>query len=105
MKDAVETGEERGKGWRKGSYLSFTLARAIVRKLMLKSQKEWRKWSKAGHRPSNIPAGPDDTYRDDGWISYPDWLGKEGGRGAMLPFASARAIVRKLKLKSKKDWL
>ena len=79
---------------------SFAVARAIVRKLKLKNQKEWRKWSKAGGRPANIPASPDQVYRDDGWISYPDWLGKEGGSGAMLPFAAARAIVQKLKLKS-----
>jgi hypothetical protein len=84
--------------------LPFAFARSIVRKLNLKSQKEWKAWSKAGKRPSNIPGNPHTTYRDDGWISYPDWLGKEGGRGAMLPFAVARAIVWKLKLKGDKEW-
>ena len=85
--------------------LPFEVARAIVRKLKLKGIKEWRAWSKAGKRPSNIPGSPHQTYRDDGWISYPDWLGYEGRAvGKMLPFAVARAIVRKLKLKGKKEW-
>ena len=84
--------------------ISFLDARAIVRKLKLKGVEEWKAWCKAGKRPSNIPSSPDQTYRDDGWISYPDWLGKEGGQGAMLPFAAARVIVRKLKLKSVKEW-
>jgi hypothetical protein len=86
--------------------LSFAVARAIVRKLKLKGQKEWKAWSKSGQRPSNIPAGPSDTYRDDGWISWPDWLGYKGQarHEDMLPFAVARAIVRKLKLKSQKEW-
>jgi hypothetical protein len=83
--------------------LPFAAARAIVRKLKLKSVKEWEAWRKAGKRPSNIPSSPEQVYRDDGWISMPDWLGYEGVRGNMLPFA-ARAIVRKLKLKSVKEW-
>ena len=84
--------------------LPFAVARAIVRKLKLKGVKEWEAWRKSGQRPSNIPSDPSKTYRDDGWISWPDWLGKEGGQGAMLPFAVARAIVRKLKLKGQEEW-
>jgi hypothetical protein len=58
-----------------GKMLPFAVARAIVQKLKLKGREEWREWRKSGQRPSNIPAGPDKTYRDDGWISMPDWLG------------------------------
>ena len=106
VKDAKGKGKVEGKGGStKGNYLSFEVARAIVRNLKLKSKKEGCVWSKSGQRPSNIPGTPSRTYRDDGWISWPDWLGKEGGRGAMLPFAVARAIVRKLKLKSHKEWV
>ena len=65
--------------------LPFAAARTIVRKLKLKSFKEWDAWRKSGQRPSNIPSNPHLTYRDDGWISMPDWLGYKnlrGGRGA-----------------------
>jgi hypothetical protein len=80
-------------------------ARAYVRKLKLGSQKEWEALGKAGERPSNIPCSPYPVYRDDGWISYPDWLGYKGVvPGKMLPFLVARAIVRKLKLKSQEEW-
>jgi hypothetical protein len=94
------------KAWNKGTsrMLSFVVARAIVRKLKLKSNKEWWAWSKSGQRPSNIPSSPHKMYRDDGWISMPDWIGKQGGQGAMLPFAVARAIVQKLKLKDREEW-
>jgi hypothetical protein len=86
--------------------LPFAVARAIVRKLKLKGVKEWEAWSKSGQRLSNIPSTPHKTYRDDGWISMPDWLGYEGraAPGQMFPFAVARAIVRKLKLKGQKEW-
>ena len=54
---------------------TFTVARAIVRMLKLKSAKEWEAWCKSRQRPFNIPSYPARTYRDDGWISMPDWLG------------------------------
>jgi hypothetical protein len=100
VKDAEGKGGGRKRGGQPGSYLSFVAARAIVRKLKMKGREEWREWRKSGQRPSNIPSHPDLTYRDDGWISMPDWLGYEGqARGKMLSFTVARAIVRKLKLK------
>ena len=88
--------------------ISFAVTRAIVWKLKLKSVKEWYAWCKSGERPSNIPSNPDQVYRDDGWISMPDWLGYEGRVVAkhedMIPFTAARMIVRKLKLKSTREW-
>jgi hypothetical protein len=91
-----------------GSMLPFAVGRAYVRKLKLRSAKEWREWSKSGQRPSNIPSNPAQTYRDDGWVSWPDWLGSEGRRmntkKEVLPFAVGRAYARKLKLRSAKEW-
>jgi hypothetical protein len=85
------------------AWKSFTEGRAYVRGLELKNQKGWRAWYKSGHRPSDIPASPERTYRDDGWVSWPDWLGN-GKQYDMLPFAVGRAYARKLKLRSKKEW-
>ena len=59
----------------KGVFLPFQKARAIVLKLGLKSQKEWREWSKSGERPTNIPSSPHQVYRDKGWVNTADWLG------------------------------
>jgi hypothetical protein len=89
------------------AWKSFTEGRACARGLELKSKKGWREWSKSGQRPSDIPSSPDKAYRDDGWISWNDWLGYGEGRvfaKDMLFFAVARAYVRKLKLKNWKEW-
>ena len=87
----------------KGNYLSFAVARAIVRKLKLRSNKEWKAWSKSGQRPSNIPSNPHQVYRDDGWISMPDWLGygSSGGGGSQSSSSSSatKASLRKKKRK------
>jgi hypothetical protein len=93
--------------------LPFAAARAIVRKLKLKSKKAWEAWRKSGKRPSNIPSNPLKVYRGaSGWKSMPDWLGYEGRAGNsrrvlakdMLPFAAARVVVWKVKLNSPKEW-
>ena len=34
----------------------------------------WRKWS-ASERPDYIPSNPDVTYRNKGWVGWPDWMG------------------------------
>jgi hypothetical protein len=88
------------------AWKSFTEGRAFARGLGLKRQEEWGVWRKSGQRPSDIPAEPSKVYRDDGWISWPDWLGSERRVLAkdMLPFTVARAYVQKLKLRSVKEW-
>ena len=54
--------------------LSFAAARAMVRKLKLGNTRQWEAWRKTLKRPSNIPSNPHTVYRDDGWVSWPDWL-------------------------------
>ena len=55
-------------------------AKVYVHTLQLKSWREWTEWSKSGQRPVNIPSRPSQMYRDEGWVSMPDWLGYKGAR-------------------------
>jgi superfamily II DNA or RNA helicase len=55
----------------------FVEARRYVHKLNLKSWNEWRQYYKSGIKPDDIPTSPDKTYRDKGWVSWNDWLGKK----------------------------
>jgi hypothetical protein len=93
-------------------YLSFQNARNIVRRLGIKSQSEWRAYTAGrlkvfGSLPEDIPACPWATYKDEGWISLGDWLGTSTTATRYikyLPFKKARSFIRKLKLKSDKEW-
>jgi hypothetical protein len=63
-------------------YQPFIKARAFVHTLGLKTQKKWFAYCKGKMpdrkpKPSNIPKDPYNAYKDKGWISYPDWLGKK----------------------------
>ncbi len=106
----------KGKGWVNASdwlnvqlsdrnleYLPFEEARRIVRELGLKNNTEWVSYCKSGQKPKNIPSHPNIKYKDEGFISMADFLGKEL-KGEYLPYSSARSFVNKLGLKTEKEW-
>ena len=53
----------------------FEKARAFATSLGFQGRREWCVWAKTDAKPDDIPACPDDVYRDKGWVSFGDWLG------------------------------
>ena len=66
-------------------YRPFEGARVFVRGLGLKSQSEWHAYCKSGKKPEDVPARPDNTYIEEGWTGWSDWLGVPGKTGAGFP--------------------
>lgn len=111
----------KGKGWQgwgdflgtgavspaiSKSFVDFKEARDIVRKLGLRSAKQWRDLS-SDKRPSNVPRNPDRHYKGNGWTNWGDFLGTNriATRNLQrLPFKKARSLVRKLHLTSREQW-
>lgn len=109
--------EDEWKGWgdwlgteiicsRNEGYMTFEAAVIIVRKLGLKSVKEWLSYCRSGKKLKMIPSNPDRKYKDE-WKGWGDWLGT-GNVSSInrnyLPFRSSRKIARGLKLKAEKEW-
>lgn len=63
------------KKMNKSDFLSLEESTIYMRKIGIKSKKEWVEFCKNGNRPKNIPSNPYDFYKNLGWISYGDWLG------------------------------
>lgn len=87
----------------------FEQARQFARKLQLKSSKDWYDWAKNNERPFDIPAEPNKTYRNKGWVNWGDWLGKPINKAGpplknWWPFAEARQFARSLNLKNSSKW-
>jgi superfamily II DNA or RNA helicase len=88
-------------------YLSFDNARDFVRKLSLKSWKEWQSYCKNSSKPKNIPNSPNFVYKNDGWISTGDWLGTgmlANKDKNFLPFKEAKSFALTLGIKNEKEW-
>ncbi|MDB9710273.1 DEAD/DEAH box helicase family protein [Salibacteraceae bacterium] len=104
MDEAELTKQLEIRLWEKLSryeWMPFEEAREVAKALNLKSSTEWKSWAKS-ERPSNIPANPDNTYKDKGWIDWYDWLGYESIE--FLPFDEAREVARSLNLRSSEEW-
>ena len=56
---------------------SLNEAKKIVRRLGIKSKLEFQKWRKTDPELQLIPSNPDKTYKDEGWVSWPDFLGTQ----------------------------
>ena len=88
----------------KKAFRPFEEARAFVHELDLTSSSQWPDYCQGklrdkGKKPDDIPVNPGKVYKDQGWISFRDWLGI-----SWLPYAEARAYVRALKLKNFEEW-
>lgn len=98
-------GDWLGTHNRRGRYRQFRDARAIVRNLELKNQKDWRRWSKTDLRPEDIPNCPEAVYKGKGWVSWSDWLGTRNKKGGYRSFQEARVFVHTLKLRDVAGWV
>lgn len=93
-------------------YRSFKEARTFARFLNLKSQREWRQFCNGqmpskGILPIDIPANPNQTYKNKGWINLGDWLGTEkvaNFKRTYRSFVNARTFARSLNLNSQREW-
>ncbi len=88
-------------------FLPFREARERVHKMNIKNAKSWFAFCASGNKPKNIPSNPNLEYKNNGWISYGDWLGTKrtsNWRREFLEFNEAKKIVHSLKLKNKKEW-
>jgi superfamily II DNA or RNA helicase len=61
----------------KREYVDFNTSKFHAINLNFNSVKEWNEYSKSGKRPSNIPSNPQNTYKNNGWKGWNDFLGKE----------------------------
>jgi hypothetical protein len=92
----------------KKRFRDFQDARQYVRKLNLKSTSEWRDYCKSGKKPYDISGSPHNTYKNEGWISYGDWLGTgriADGQQNWRTFNDARKFAQGLNLTGKEQWM
>ncbi|AOW11012.1 integrase repeat-containing protein [Flavobacterium gilvum] len=89
-------------------FLSFEDAKNFVKTLNLKSVSEWKELKKSGLKPENIPASPENVYKNEGWNGFEDWLGYEKVSRSVLidclDFEDAKLFVHQLNINSFREW-
>jgi hypothetical protein len=61
--------------WLGTEWLPYSEAREIVRSLRIRSKEEYFKYAKENGLPKGIPSNPSETYKDEGWNGWGDFLG------------------------------
>ncbi len=89
------------------NYWSFEDAKKFVKKLKLKNRTSWRDYCRSGKKQDELPANPDQVYKNKGWKNMGDWLGTgtvQAQQREYRSFEDARRFVKKLKLKNANQW-
>jgi hypothetical protein len=113
----------KGNGWKNWSdflgkkesgykkFKTFEEAREFVRSMNFESSLEWRIFSKSGQKPKDIPSNPHVIYRENGWISWSDFLNTSSKRirtksadSNIKSFEEAKKIVQSLNIKNSIEW-
>ena len=92
--------------------LNFVKARDFVRKLGLKSSREWVHYLHGDYPTlplpdSHLPPNPIDVYNDNDWQGWDDWLGLDTPKspsGKFCSLAQARRFAREQKLSNAREW-
>ena len=97
----------------KKEFRSFKDARKFARLLKLKKWSDWSDFCKSGNKPNDIPSNVNVVYKNDGWVSWGDFLGTDNISPTTmsknyLPFNEARdkarELAKKYNIKSWEDW-
>jgi hypothetical protein len=87
----------------KKDFSSFEKARNNVRSLGIKNSREYKRLHKHGKLPKGIPFAPHQTYKNKGWVSWPDYLGN--GFREFLPFEEVKEEIQKLDTHSEDEYV
>jgi len=88
-------------------YRTFQDVKNYVHDLGLKNQKKWREFVKSGKFPKDIPANPNQVYKDKGWTSWGDFFGVYrigAGIKKYVTFEDAREFAHTLVLTGANEW-
>ena len=93
--------------------MDFKTARKFARSLKLKSIEDWKRYCSSGYKPKDIPNSPHQSYMNEGWIDWGDWLDVEiiSSREISKQYLSfkearkeARILSKKYNIQSWTDW-
>ena len=85
------------------TFLEYEDAENLLHQLGIMSETKWRDFCMSGQRPENIPANPNNVYKDSRWVSWPKWLGT-WHKERFKDFEMTRTYSRSLGLGSSTDW-
>ena len=95
--------EERSAS-KKAKRLPFRDAEIAIRQLGIKDQGEYRDRYDSELKSLRFPKNPQTAYKNEGWVSWPKFLGNERKITEYVTYDEAKEYVNSLGLTSIKEW-
>jgi predicted helicase len=91
-------------------FIDYNKLKIIVRRKKILTAKQYNYFYLRSSQKDNIPAIPNRSYKNKGWISWSDFLGTKNVSNSLvsekfLDYNKAKKIVHKLKCKSLSDYI
>ena len=90
------------------NFMNYEEAKKIVHSIGIKSRIEWMQFTKSEEfKNMNLPSLPEMVYKNDGWVSWGDFLGTATPaqqKRTFLSYGEAKAQLGKMKLNSVSEW-
>ena len=88
-------------------FYSYDEAKQFVKTLNLKSNIDWRNYSMSDSFNKNLPLSPDHIYKNNGWISWGDFLGTgivSNLNRQYKTFEDAKTFIHSLGFTKQSEW-
>ncbi len=89
---------------KKTKRLSYEEAKKIVRTMCLKNSGEYKKVFEKMLKLKRLPKCPQEVYKNEGWVSWPVFLGNEQKSTKYISYNEAKKYVNSLGLTSVGEW-
>ena len=100
-----ECAKIKRKNTKTSKRISYIEAKTKIKDFGINSQNDYLSIYETDLQPLNFPKYPNSAYKNEGWISWTTFLGKERGKGVeFLPYQEANEYVKTLGIKSPKEW-
>ena len=88
-------------------FRSYKSAKALMKELDIKTQSQFKKWSRSEKRPDDFPSNPATVYKEK-WVNLGEFLGTGNvQRKIFRSYESAKALMKELDIKTYnqfKEW-
>lgn len=66
---------------------AFSFIKEDIKKYNIINKKKWYEYCNSKYKPNNIPSNPDNFYKNNGWVSWGNWLRTNSVRGGQRKYS------------------
>ena len=97
---------EKNNSSKTNRFMPYSEAKDFARSLGIRTAKQLKKWASSGNRPSNFPANPERTYKEEweNWGAFFETGNVYNGGKKFMPYHEAKKFIQFVGIHSESDF-